>query len=1180
MAAVSTRKQACLFCRIRKLKCVSSQKTLPNGQKDPCGNCMIYKCHCESYTGVNDKSLIRSLSDEDYNTLVIEREKMLQMTVDAEMEQQQQQQPPFKKKKKSLAKAFIPISQDTPGTDSPSDFNTGTNNSHKSLGLLLNDPSSANSKPSAVNSEIPSPISRTNRNTKKISKFLLPTDIKNSEYTSKLESLNLLKKKLKELEPILLASLDDSAKPSISFLKSQVELKTKELAALKKELLSKDDHNNWNIEEFKKITSKAKYCKTNSMETSIPVDKFDIVKNNKISHKPKKRKLNATNTTNNNNEEDEEETSNSEPVVKSLENELLCYCGHNVLNLNWLLSFNLNAFTGEVVSTPQLSFWNDNQTTKQEAVLHYLPTFFGEYNTDAHVTKPGLELVFQEILKLNPNYETIPEREIKETLFLVLKFVQYYLSCSNIAVDIFSEPFEFYANNLIPELRDIQKTTDKLLFLYSRLPKSLIDETLKQYPKFTDIHNNCSKYVTEPAYAATFFQYVMLLSKTHQLTFKNGIISLLVFTEQDEEADGDESDECKFTKNLEFFEEEDILLIFAIHFAEKARYSSAESLDYLESLLLRFEQGFTFQCKAVTHEGLTAMIKSAGELGLHKFEYYLEVDEAMAEKQRKLFWKCIYWDVRIQIEYGMAPLFSLSTITCLLPKAFLDLGVMTVEDLKWFLLNEGYKCIFNIDIEVQFEILNIGFAVIVSDFMQEVLFHRKYIGISSLLKSKKTENILLIKLLDDLEYYNRFGTIFKLLIDNIYRKLLNMEMSRNLDEEGSRLTYLKYLINASIFRSFMMISSISIIKRLQTSASDPKVIDRSEKLIEVFSELVMTNELNTLNIVLIAEKTVFLLRSFDAICKCLANITAMASYLKKPISSEIFINIVRLHKIQRMTHRKIISKAVYFNKETIHRIPSFINLFCHRLRLAARIIAQLFMSQRSLDKDKLKDFFKLQLSEFISDSKELTEELSYIFDAKLMENNHFANLQYSMNKKRYDTILKRYTNMGNDLNKVASSKNLNSLTTSTDTPVSKPLNKDSTLPPGSINEFLKVYNSDFNNAEKDNSNTNKSNNNSIIPPNVLFSTGNIVPSPTPKFNQSNERHQSIVPSMSPLFADTRNKLNANSPMGNTSSISESSISNENIARNMVERIDFGSMEDFLTNNDNLFANFWQGFNMD
>jgi hypothetical protein len=35
-------------------------------------------------------------------------------------------------------------------------------------------------------------------------------------------------------------------------------------------------------------------------------------------------------------------------------------------------------------------------------------------------------------------------------------------------------------------------------------------------------------------------------------------------------------------------------------------------------------------------------------------------------------------------------------------------------------------------------------------------------------------------------------------------------------------------------------------------------------------------------------------------------------------------------------------------------------------------------------------------------------------------------------------------------------------------------------------------------------------------------------------------------------------------------------------RNMVERIDVGTMEEFLTNKDvdNLFSTFWDGFNMD
>lgn len=1152
MVGISTRKQACLFCRIRKLKCVVSGRILPDGTKDPCGNCMIYRCHCEKYTGINDKSLIKTLSDENYNSIMVQKEKMSHMNYETEPPKQSEAE------EKALLKdnSFYSSTNQTP----PLPLTTPNNGINENI-LAFNIPAtdyitsintSQNPKPQtplvkSLSETLDSGISQ--------SKFLLPRGDVTSEVNGKIKALKLLQAKIKELEPVLLSGLDENIKPLLVFLKTQVELKTNELSTLRQKEEESECHNKWNIVELKKITSKAKYDNTNSMETTVPVDKFDIVKNNKISYKPKKRS---------HSEMDNNEVGSDDIVIRSLENQLLRYSGYSEIRLNALLSFNINTVTGEIISTPQVSYWNNNDSKDHEPGLHYLPPFFGDYNADSFISKPGLELVFEEILKSNSNFEIIPEREIKETLFLVLKFVQYYLSCGNMAIDIFTEPFEYYGNNLLPELDKISKTSEKLLFLYSKIPSNLIDETLKQYPKFKDIHNNVKKYITEPSYSPTLLQFTVLLNKTHQSTYQKEILSFFVFKEQLTDLGKEEPEVFNYSRNLAFFEVEDILLIFFIYFLEKARYSSSESLDFIESVLLKFEQMFTFQCKTVSYEILSTLVKSVREIGLHKFEYYLEIDEAMAEKQRKLFWKCIYWETSIQVGYGMPPLFSLNLTTCLLPKIFIDLGVMTIEDLKWFLLNEGYKCMFNVEIQEEFELLNTSLAIIISEFMQEVLFNRKYTGINSFLKTEKHRDMLLKSLIADIENYNRFSTVFKVLIDNIYRKLLNMEMSRNLGEESTKLTYLKYLANASIFRSYMLTSSISLLIRVKTTAKDQKSGERANDLIDVYAQLVMTNELNTLNIILIAEKAAFFLKSFDAISKCLSNITCMASYFKKSISSEVFINIVRLHKIQRMTFEKLINKDVYANKDTIHRIPSFANLFCHRLRLASRIIAQLFMSQRSLNKVKLKEFFRLKLSQFISDTKELAEELDFIFDTKLMENDYFANVQFSMNKKRYDLILKRYKKMNKDFTKVTSSNNLKRAN-----PHTHPFNseaEESKFSKGDIAELLKTTNADF----IDNQSNVKNSNPILDSHNVLFNKSNLVTSPNSKFHQSDERHQSVLANRTPI--------------DNPSTISESSNntnpSNENTARNMVERIDFGSMEDFLTNNDNLFANFWQGFNMD
>ncbi|XBW38063.1 hypothetical protein QEN19_003650 [Hanseniaspora menglaensis] len=1159
MAAVKTRKSACLFCKIRKLKCVSSGKTLPNGEKDPCENCMIYKCHCALYKGVLDKNMIRQLDNNEYEELINQREQMTSSEN-------------FSKVSKELLALKSQIKQKISTNSSPdltsSSLHSGivnNNNSHESA-LFQSD-----FKQASLN--IPFQYSTQSfdfveSDTSKRSKFFLPAGRNDSEYNAKVAALDGLKHKLKELEPILISALDNTGKSFSEFLKAQIENKSLELRQLKDQLAKSKSNNIWNVAEIQKATSKADYEKSTSMTTMLPVDVNSENAEYWDSKANKKRKIEKQNG---------EIGKADDMTIRSIENEFLRHSGYEELNLSELLIFNLDTKTGKIKSTPQLSYWDVVESKAQEPNLNYIPPLFGSYNPESFISKSGLELFLKKLLERNNNFEILPEREIKETLFLVLKFIQYYLSCANMTFDIYTEPFEYYGHNILPELSQVSKTSDKLLFLYSKLSSSLIETTLKQHPKFKEINKNIKKYVLDSTYAPFVLQFITVMTKVHQYTYRKNVLNYFAQKEQQSRI----INHFDSIETLEFFETQDILLIMGIYFEEKSRYSSLECLDFIESMLLKFEMTVTFQDKTVSHKMLAGLLKNVRDLGLHKFEYYLEINEKLAEKQRKLFWKSIYWDVTLGIAYGVSSIFPLDTVTCFLPKVFLDLGVVTIEDLRWFLCNEGYKCIINTEIQEEFEILNIGFSIIVAEFMHKVVHNRKYTGVSLLMKSDQTELDTLNKLMDDLEHYNQFATIFKVIIDNLHRKISNMELPRNIDEKSTKLTYIKFLTNASSFRSFILTSSISLLTRLKTCKSDKSALKRADKMIKLYSELIMTNELTTLKVLLIADDTVFFLKSFDSMSKCLSNTLCMATYFNEAISSEVFINIVRLHKNQRLASDRIINREIYFNQETIHRIPSFINLSCYKLRLFSRIIAQLFMSQRSLNKDKLKEFFRLQLSQYISDSKELADELDCIFDTKLMEHDIFADIQFSMNKKRYETIVNKYKNINKEFSKVVSSKNL----------------KHSALKPMQANLMSNdQIGFGTNNKGVMESQSNPTTKNFMVKDNITnttpFSSERIgmmngkdrLPSPKTMFNQSNERNQSLTTTISPFFDDENNNLNINSSItGGSGSISSgysSGLENDAaVGRNMVERIDFGTMEDFLKNNDNLFANFWQDFNM-
>lgn len=1138
------KRKSCLLCRIRKLKCVSDSTHLylNNGEINPCGNCLIYKAKCEPFGGLNDRTLIKYLTPDEYTDLLKEREKLTKTDGDE-----------------------INQTSLTPHISTTSDKNYI---SKLSPFIPLDETKNALNE---VRSYVTQDESNLN-----LSKYITDSAavMTLEEVTMEKENINTLKRKLNELSQFMQSqkTFSSSLSTLITSLEDEILLRENNLKTMKTQHCYMEDFIEWNTEKLRDIVNKGNYDRSNSMHTTVPIDKFDILNNNK---KPYKRKIQ---------EVDNEETRN---VNLCVESQLLKFSGFKEICLNSLLSFDIDPSTGEIIPNAKESYWYNKDTT-----LKSLPVFFGEYNVDGFISKPGLEIVMREIISKNPNFEILSERDLKATLFLVLKFVQYYLSCGNMTSDIYTDPFEYFGNDLIKELNNVSKTSDKVSMLYSKLPASLINETLTEYPKFEDTHKNFNKIINEASFASSLFQYFTVLTSVHQENFRPQGLKLF-FEEENTQTD------TQLLNSLKYFEIEDILLVNSIHFFEKSKFCSVESLDYIESILIKFEQQFTFVNKNVFFELSSSFIRCVLEIGLHKFESYLDLDEATAEKRRKLFWKAVYWDVKLQIEFGNAALININHVTTLLPKFFIKAGVVSIGDLKYFLLNKGFSVIADstLTIDDKLEILNVSCSIITSDFMNSVLFCSDYTSLVSLLKvDPSISNNRLKILLEKIDYYNKFNTIFKMIISNVYKLLLAKKESTTVVEYET-IVQLKYLMNASFMRSYMLTSSLSLISRLQKTCTDPDILETSMKTMDLYSELVLINEFGTLNIALIPGKSIMSLKSIDVISKAYSSIITTATSYSKNISTDLFLCTVRVHNLIRLCNEKLIKKDIQNDKNIVHRIHSFVNLFSYRIRLSSRIVSQLFMAQQGVNLEKLKELVG-SLPDFVTDKECLREELDSIFDTTFLEHDSIADMQLARNKKRYDDIVKKFQKVGSNIQRAASSKDVTSKP--------RPMNNVKLPKLSFLTNSMKVESPGVFSF-----NSNMSTNGSPQPipklkmpgPDILmksFETSRNAspknyPSPT-QMLQGFHKEQNVGSTSPQIFFQSNERLErmeegvdrANTGGSDSShsllSSSNGAFKRENMGngRNMVERIDVGTMEDFLTNKDvdNLFSSFWDGFNID
>ncbi|SCU99143.1 LADA_0H17832g1_1 [Lachancea dasiensis] len=92
------------------------------------------------------------------------------------------------------------------------------------------------------------------------------------------------------------------------------------------------------------------------------------------------------------------------------------------------------------------------------------------------------------------------------------------------------------------------------------------------------------------------------------------------------------------------------------------------TIKYLECRAL-YDQ-ILYLGKLISH-----LVRSAMDLGLNRWEYYADLDEASADTKRITWWKCFWWDQFNALLHGKLPLIDINTSICLFPKCLMAMGL-------------------------------------------------------------------------------------------------------------------------------------------------------------------------------------------------------------------------------------------------------------------------------------------------------------------------------------------------------------------------------------------------------------------------------------------------------------------------------------------------------------------------
>ena len=189
-------------------------------------------------------------------------------------------------------------------------------------------------------------------------------------------------------------------------------------------------------------------------------------------------------------------------------------------------------------------------------------------------------------------------------------------------------------------------------------------------------------------------------------------------------------------KILNFSEVEQLLFPLCYHYYNETQffyYKTPQSIDYLELLLSLVDKQLTCYDYYSATLIMDAAVNRALKMGLYRWEYYVGLDEANAERRRKIWWGLYYFDKLISVALGEPSTINDTIMSCFLPAVFRDIGFLDsktfVKNIHLFNLDSSLFDDENMDISTLVHYGRLGIIQLVSDFQINVLYNEKYTSV-------------------------------------------------------------------------------------------------------------------------------------------------------------------------------------------------------------------------------------------------------------------------------------------------------------------------------------------------------------------------------------------------------------------------------------------------------------------
>ncbi|SSD59786.1 uncharacterized protein SCODWIG_01547 [Saccharomycodes ludwigii] len=613
--------------------------------------------------------------------------------------------------------------------------------------------------------------------------------------------------------------------------------------------------------------------------------------------------------------------------------------------------------SGNLDKKNSISSNSTQKSNKQKnQFLEPSPPIFGVYNSIKLFSRAGIEFLFE---KLSHNSKTdddmkviISERQLKESLYIVIKFLEYFFMNTSISFEMWSTPIDFYFSR-ISDTPVLYNRVIGIHTLFNKIPKGLLCKSFDSNQEFFKLYCNLTESIIDSNKWTNFFEWIIELIDLHR---KEYFMEFLPFLQ-------DDNIPTTFSVAVpKYLQVEEILSILAIEFFQRSAQIITDNLVFLESLL-KFIGGRTWIENIISIKNLVSfVVRYAINMGLYRWEYYIGMDEEIAERKRICWWQCCFWDLWISITQSLPSAIDYNMVTCLYPKNMIDLGIVDSTSLYSFLLREGHKLklLSPKDLEKCSLIIYIQ---IMADFSGNILFNKKYSQLGNLLSSTHTK--VLHDLLKDVDYYHRYLQILYFCVDMV-QKAREKEEDSTEEKEKKSSPKLPDSYESSVFfvesikmkqvfnliRAYFFFSSNELINKLAPTPTD----DIKEKIAKYNKEY-LKSSYEVIKVSMNSDTFITLSKLIGLNLKAMVNILCFhltETYFFNKDDLLLFFQVYKTYTASNII--KEFDNIQNADSKWKNRASVTINLFKFFVQILLRLICQCYQEQEKMSTEEFVDF--------------------------------------------------------------------------------------------------------------------------------------------------------------------------------------------------------------------------------